>query len=153
MSFDISKIPSSQGACEAGYAFEPRYPDNTPTGATITVRGPESSAAKAFASRRFTAMQMREIAARKSGRDLEPVNTRELEEQSIDLAVAYTIGWSGFTENSEPLEATAANLRAVYTKLPWVRSQVISEAQELGNFVRPPPENFSPTPPPSSAST
>ena len=153
MGFDLSNLPTSASACEAGYTFEPRYPDGSGIGATITIFGPDSAKARAFASRRFAEIQQRETAARKQGREPDPLRADELEAQSVEMAAAYTAGWAGFSEAGQPLEATEANFRKVYTQHPWLRSQVIAQAQDLGNFLRPPSASLLPTPRPSSSLT
>jgi hypothetical protein len=151
--FDPKSLPSVKAASEIGHTFEPRYPFGDPIGATITVRGPESELVKRLVREQMAQLQQREALARKRGRDPEALTLEELRNQSIDLAVAYTIDWNGFIEAGAPLQPTEANLRAVYTDHSWLRRQVIDEAQELGNFVRPQPASCSSTPAPSSPST
>lgn len=148
--FDIAKIPSAQQASEAGYTFDAQYPDGTPAGVRITVVGPDSEAAKAYATRRFAQMQSRAAAARRTGRDAEELGADELEQQMIELAATYTTGWAGVLDGGQPLPCTAENARRLYRLHPWLRSQVINEAQTLGNFVRPSLASFSTTPAPSS---
>lgn len=151
--FDLKSLPSVKAASEAGHRFEPRYPGGEPIGATITVRGPESEPVKRLVREQMAQLQQREALARKRGRDAEALTLEELRQQSIDLAVAYTIDWEGFASAGEPMAPTEANLRAVYTDHSWLRRQVIDEAQELGNFVKPQPASCSSTPAPSSHST
>lgn len=151
--FDIARIPSAQQASEAGYTFPAIYPDGTPAGVSITVIGPDSEAAKAHAARRFAQMQGRAAAARRTGRDADELTADELEQQMVELAVVYTAGWTGVLEGGQPLPCTADNARRLYRLHPWLRSQVVTEAQTLGNFVRPSSANCSTTPEPSSVST
>ncbi len=135
--FDISTIPTAQAACEAGFTFEPRFPDGTGTGASITVCGPESSAARAYADRRYADMHARELAARRAGRDVEPQTAKDLDEQFIELAVMYTIKWVGVLDGGVALDCTPETARRLYRTHPWLRAQVVKEAQNLGNFIRP----------------
>ncbi|MCE2918283.1 MAG: hypothetical protein LW768_22430 [Rubrivivax sp.] len=141
-------------ASEAGHSFEPVFPDGKPIGATITVRGPESKAVRAVLRAQLSRAQMRELAARKAGRDgPEPATLEELTSDTLDLAVAHTISWSGFADGGAEMPATDANLRKVYTEHKWLRGQVLREGQELGNFVRSSSPSCSTTPAPSSGST
>lgn len=151
--FDISKIPTAQAASEAGYTFEPRYPDGTGTGAKITVCGPDSVAARTYATRRFAELQAKETAARRAGREAESPRAEELEEQLIELAVVYTTSWSDVLDGGQVLACTPDNARRLYRAHPWLRSQVVVEAQNLGNFVRPSLANCSTTPGPNFALT
>lgn len=153
MSLDIRHLPSAADSCEAGYTFEARYPDGTATGARITVRGPDSRAARDHAARRFADLQARELAAKKAGREPDPLRPDEIEEQLIDLAVVYTMGWEGIDEGGAPLPYSPTQARTVYRLHPWLRSQVTGAAQDLGNFVRPSSAASSSTPQPSTGST
>ena len=153
MSFNRKTQPTGKAASEVGYTFEPSFPGGEGIGATVTVRGPESQVVRDMLRRQITALHKRETATKKSGREAEAVNIDTLEEQAVDMAVAYTITWSGFEDGDQPLPPTEANLRAIYTEHAWIRRQVIEEAQDLGNFVRPQSGAFSTTPPQNSALT
>lgn len=151
---NLQDAPKASEASEQGYTFEPRYPSsNAGIEATITVRGPESEVVRTMLRRQIAELQTREQNAKKRGRDAEPPTLEELETQSIELAVAYTKTWAGFKDGDRVLEPTEANYRRIYAEHPWIRRQVIEEAQDLGNFVRPAPKLLSPTPAPSSRLT
>jgi hypothetical protein len=152
--FDISAHPAVSVASEQGHTFEPVFPDGKPLGATITVRGPESDAVRRTLRAIMARQQQRETAARKTGRDaVQPPSMDELEVETLDLAVAHTLSWDGFTDAGQVLEPTDANLRRLYTQHKWLRGQVLSEGQTLGNFVRSSSPSCSRTPEPSSGST
>lgn len=153
MSFNRQAARAARASQETGHTFEPKYPDGTGIGATITVRGPDSASVRELLKRQLTRLQAKELAAKRRGNEIEPPNLDELEQQAVDLAVAYTVTWGGFFDGDIVLEPTEQNLRAIYAECSWIRRQVIEEAQELGNFVRPPSASSSPTLPPSSAST
>jgi len=145
--------PKTHAASESGYTFEPTYPDGTGIGATITVRGPDSDKVRSMLRQQISIINAREQTAKKRGREVDPQSLDELEAQVIDLAVAYTITWSGFKDGDKVIEPTEANFRSIYADYSWIRRQVIDEAQDLGNFVRPPSASSSPTQQPSSTST
>lgn len=153
MTFKRETARAGQAAHETGFTFEPRYPDGSGIGAKITVRGPDSAAVRALVRRQLQVAQDRDAQARKSRRDPEPPTIEQIEAEAVDLAVAYTITWDGFEDAGVPMEPTEANLRQIYREAPWIRRQVIAEAQDLGNFVRPPLPTSSGTPEQSSLST
>ena len=154
MKFDRKAGLAGRAANESGYTFEPKWPGRTDgIGATVTVRGPDSELVRAALRRQITAMQTREAAAKKRGLDVPPMTLEEIELQAIDLAVSYTITWDGFEDNGVAMPPTEANLRTIYSENPWLRRQVIDEAQDLGNFVRPPSSSSLSTPLPSGSLT
>lgn len=154
MGFRLDPATRFDRACEAGHTFDVLTPDGERIGATITVRGPESDIVRAHVRRLMAAMQTREASAAKRRGQPEPITPEELEAQSIDLAVAYTIGWTGFDDEAgQPMPFSESAARTLYSGWKWIRTQVLSEAQDLGNFVRLGPKNSAPTPAPSSAST
>lgn len=153
MRFNRKQTAPTAQASEQGHTFEPRYPDGTPIGATITVRGPESAAVRQLLMQQVRDLQAREALGKRRGREIEPLRLEEMEAQAIELAVAYTITWEGFVDDDVTLAPTEANLRSIYTDYSWIRRQVIEEAQDLGNFAKPLPKSFSRTATPSSSST
>lgn len=138
MTFKRETARAGQAMHEAGHTFEPRYPDGTGIGATITVRGPDSEVVRALVRRQLQAAQDRDAQARKSRRDPEPPTIEQIEAEAIDLAAAYTITWADFEDDGKPMQCTDVTVRQLYREAPWIRRQVIAEAQDLGNFVRPP---------------
>lgn len=151
MSFDTQR-PSAAQASEQGHTFEPVYPGtDTGIGASITVRGPRSPAVRDHARRQFAQAQAREQAARKLGKLPEPPELDELDASLTDMAVVYTLGWSGMEQGGQVLPFSEEAARALYTAHPWLREQIVAEAQDLGKFIRPSLPNSSSTPGPSSS--
>lgn len=154
MSFDLKRIPTVAAASEQGFSFEPVYPGGTQAiGATITVRGPRSAAVREHARRKYGQAQAREQAARKVGRPSDPLELDDLDESLTELAVVYTIGWAGVQADGLDVPFSPDAARGLYADHPWLREQVIEQAQDLGKFIRPWSKNSSSTPAPSSAST
>lgn len=60
MKFDRKNNPKVSEASEAGFAFEPRYPNGQGIGATITVRGPESAQVRTLLRRQLADLQARD---------------------------------------------------------------------------------------------
>lgn len=138
MSFDLDR-PSAAQACDAGSVFEPVFPGtDTGIGATITVRGPRSQAVREYARQQYAKNQAREQAARKAGKFHEVTpELDEIDESLTEMALAYTIGWSGMVKAGKPLPYSDEAARDLYTAHPWMREQVIAEGQDLGKFVGP----------------
>lgn len=159
MSFNRQTTPSVAAASEAGYTFEPVYPGGGGIGATITVCGPESRAARQLTRVQLKRLHDLDLAARKENRPtdhLSLVLAQDIDEaprQKADTAAAYTLGWAGFMDGGAELAPSADNYRAIYLDHPWIADQVIQQAQDLGNFVKPAPKPCSSTPPPSGGST
>lgn len=154
-----TKATSAADASEAGFTFEPKYPGGDGIGASITVCGPESRAARALTRSQLKRLQGMELAAKKQGQPVDHfslVLAQDIDEaprQKAETAAAYTLGWAGFMEGDVELPATADNYRAIYLAHPWIADQVIAQAQDLGNFIRPASASCSPTPKPSSGLT
>lgn len=151
MSFDRKNTPKLAAASEVGHTFEPTYPDGTPLGAEITVRGIESPVVQAIIKRNLAGQQAREAMAKKRGRDVDPLTLDEMVAMNIEMAITVTIGWKGFEDSGVPMEATEENLRAIYTDYSWIRDQVLAEARDLGNFAKPSLKTSSRTSAPSSS--
>lgn len=151
MAFDTTRAASTAQASEAGHEFEPIYPDGSPLGAKITVRGPRSQAVRDHAARMYAKSTARELQAKKTGKPAEPLTLAQVDESLTDLAVAYTMGWSGMETAGQALPHSDDEARELYTAHPWLREQVINEAQDLGNFIKPACKTSTPTPAQSSA--
>lgn len=153
--FDIARTTAA--ACEGGYTFTPRFPDGTPMeGVTITVRGPRSAAVRAHAAAQYARAVERDAATRRqrnAGARAPERTLEEIDEDLTALAVAYTAAWTGFASAGAALPCTPEAAREAWAAHPWLREQVIEEAQALGNFIRPPSASSTSTPPPSSPST
>jgi hypothetical protein len=152
MSFDTSR-PSAAQACDDGAVFEPVYPGTeTGIGATIVVRGPRSAAVREYARQKYAKAQAKEQAARKAGKFSEDTpELDEIDESLTEMALVYTIGWTGMDKDGAALEFSPAAARYLYTAHPWLREQVIAEGQDLGKFVRPSAKSSTNTPGPSSS--
>lgn len=57
------------------------------------------------------------------------------EAENIDIAVAATRGWQGFTSMGAPWPCTAENARHLYTINPDIRDQVLAFLRDRGNFL------------------
>lgn len=133
MAFDIGI--SEKEAGEAGYTFEPTHPGTRRgIGAFVTVRGPRSEVARAFAQKKMDELRERQE------RDRQPqhLSIAEVEANLIETAVIYTMSWTGFTNAGEPFAFSSDAARRLYAAHSSLRDQVLEAAQNLGNFVKPP---------------
>lgn len=135
MGFDLTKNNLSEKA-EAGYTFELMIPEvQEKTGAFITVRGVQSPKVKAHSRRVFAQLQFKEQQAKKKNRDLEPMTLDEAEDMAVDAAFVRIIGWKGIEENGKALEFNEDNAKRVLREHSWIREQVLSESDQLTNFI------------------
>lgn len=148
--FNIQQHTPLAAASETGYEFEPHFPGSAAgIGAKIKVRGLYSPKVRAYLRNRMLQAQQRDLDAKSRGQKPELLSIEASDQESIELAMAYTLSWSGFVDGDKPLEPTEDNLRRIYTDHPWLRPQVIEQAENLGNFVGPNSAASSTTPKPS----
>lgn len=111
---------------------DPRNGD--PLGASIRLAGPEHPKRKAivFANQRRTRARIQKL-----GR-IELGDPEEDEAQSIDLAVACTLGWKGVEDDAGPVEFSEAAARKLYSdpELVWVRQQVLNALSDQAVFIK-----------------
>jgi len=135
MGFDLTKNNLGEKA-EAGYEFELLLPEvQEKTGAFITVRGVQSPKVKAYSRKVFSQMQSKEQMAKKRGKDVEPMTLDEAEDMAIDAAFVRMISWKGVEEKGKPVEFTEENVKRVLREHSWIREQVLSESDQLSNFM------------------
>jgi len=63
------------------------------------------------------------------------ITAEELEENSLDLLVAVTLGWENVLSNGQPLEFNEANVRTLYEDCAWLREQVDEFIGDRTNFL------------------
>ena len=134
MAFDI-KLTNLSEKAEAGYEFEVKLPDGSPTDFYITVRGNQSPKIKKFSKDLFNKLQMKELQAKRKGKADQPVDLDEAEQTLVDSAVARIITWKGLEEGGKVVEPTHDNIVRIMTELDWVRKQVLDESDNDSNFI------------------
>lgn len=63
------------------------------------------------------------------------ITMEQLEEDSLELLVAVTVGWQGIVVDGEPLEFSEKNCRELYTRFTWIREQVDEFVTDRSNFL------------------
>jgi len=132
MAFDIVKTNLAEIA-EAGYEFEVKLPDGSPTDYFITVRGTQSPKVKAFSKKVFNQMQIKEQQAKRKGKDVD-FSLEEAEDMAIASAVVRIVSWKGLEEDGKEIKHTEENAKRIMRELDWVRAQVLEEADIAANF-------------------
>jgi hypothetical protein len=79
--------------------------------------------------------QVTDIAERATSRKSKIVTGDTAEKDKLDLLVACTKGWQGFTLNGAPFPYNAANARTLYTRYRFIRDQVDEFIHQRGNFL------------------
>lgn len=98
--------------------------------ATITLYGPDSTQLKS-AQRSFMDKALKNGTRRKKLN----MSAEQIEAQSLDILVAATADWENIAFGDEELDCTPANVRKVYTQVPFIREQVEEFINERSNFL------------------
>lgn len=101
-----------------------------PTQIVITVMGVDSDEyRKALLRLRNEQLKY----ARKNGGK---TSAEKLQQESIDLLVAATVGWRGLDKKGQEWPFSPDNARELYRKYPFIREQVDEFIGERRNFIR-----------------
>lgn len=133
MSFDIKKHNPTDIA-EAGFEFTVVLPDGTTTDAKIKVRGSNSPKVKDFYRKAFTEMQIKEQAAKRRGKEAEPMSLDESEDFAIRSSAIRIISWSNLDEDGKPVVFSKDEAHRMMEAYPFLREIVTKESEEITNF-------------------
>lgn len=133
MSFDLKKNDPTKAA-ETGYEFDVVMPDGTLTDIKIKVRGSLSKVVKDFYRNAFSQMQVKEQAAKKRGKEVEPMSLQESEEFQIQSSALRVISWSGIVEDGKDVPYSKEECTRLMTEYPFLREAVTQESEQLLNF-------------------
>lgn len=134
MGLDLKVVNLSKIA-EEGFEFQLEMPEtNEKLDAFITIRGSQSEKARNHARKKYNQLQTREALARKKGKE-DPIQIEEAEEMAIETAVKRVISWRGIDEDGVAVPFTDENARRIFKENPWIREQVQTESDNLGNFL------------------
>jgi hypothetical protein len=79
--------------------------------------------------------QVTEIAERATSRKGKVITGESSERDKLDLLVACTKGWVGFTMNGASFNYSPVNARTLYSRYRFIRDQVDEFIHERGNFL------------------
>jgi len=127
---DISKLDIVASSNE-GAVLEVLHPKTlTKTGIEIILVGTDSDI---YNKQRLKASNKRLEQLNKTGKLKR--TAEEIEEETIEMLVSCTIGWSGIEEDGKPLEFTPKHVKHVYEKYPWIREQIDQFIGSRDNFL------------------
>lgn len=98
---------------------------------TISLLGSDSDVYQKL-SRKQNARRLKHNIGRRGGLKVSP---EELEEDALEILVACTVSWDNVVFNGTRLECNPANIRKLYSELPFVREQVDEFVAERENFL------------------
>jgi len=133
MGFDIVKTNLAEKA-EAGFEFEVKLPDGSPTDFFITVRGTQSPKVKAYSKKVFNQLQIKEQQAKRKGKEND-FSLEDAEDMAVASAAVRIVSWRGLLEDGKVVEFNEDNANRIMRELDWVRSQVLDEADIAANFI------------------
>ncbi len=129
-------------ASTAGVAMKVRHPisgavllqdkngDEEQKPVTLTLRGVD---APEFQNERKSIMQRRLNAS--VGKGKVKVSADEIENDALDLLIKCTVEWDGIIYQEKSLQCNPANVRMIYTQLPWLREQADAFTEDRANFL------------------
>ena len=133
MSFDIKKHNPTDVA-EAGFEFTVVLPDGTETDAKIKVRGSNSPKVKDFYRKAFNEMQIKESAAKRRGKEPEPMSLDESEDFAVRSSAVRIISWANIEEDGKPVVFSKDEAERMMKTYPFLRELVTKESEEITNF-------------------
>lgn len=134
---DLAKLNVAEAA-EAGYKMQLVHPVTREPfkGVYITVRGDDSKTVQGWIRGIVTRRQMEEAAARRRGKEAEPMTIAEAEEQAAEGAAKRIIGWENIGRDGKLIEFSFEAAKSLCAENPWIRDQVLEASKDLGNFVK-----------------
>ncbi len=128
--FEINSIKEADSA-----DIEVLHPvTRAPTGAVVTVMGPEHPERKRV---QFDLQRKMRSQLAKKGR-FDVGDPEEEERQEIDRLAAFTLGWQGIGADGKEIPFTRAAAADLYARpeMAWLRRQLQAAMGDLENFIR-----------------
>ena len=94
---------------------------------TISLLGGESTIAK---------QEIKKRAQRQLNSRLKSESIDALMANNVQFLAKLTMGWTGMSENGEPIELTLETAIDTYTKHQWIREQVDAFISDRANFTK-----------------
>lgn len=130
LDLSVTNIPQAH---EDGFEFEVLLPNGKPTGAFITVFGPESPTFLNYQRRKIKEQERREKLAKGKNKD-GSMSTDEMFVAVTESCVARIKSWRGFYDNEKPVPFDADTAFEILDKNRWLRDQIIENSQDVENF-------------------
>lgn len=133
---DLSSI-DTVAACNTGAEFQLKHPTtDDKLGVFITVVGKDSDIFREFQRKTFNRYMRDEALAKKKGKDVKIRSAEDLEDDSLDLLVACTLGWRNMVDAGQEVSFSPDEARRIYKKYPWIRDQVNEAVGDLELFMK-----------------
>ena len=98
---------------------------------TISVYSPESEQMKDFERSMFN----KAVKKMRQRRNQNSMDYEQIQSTIVDRAVAATAGWENIAFDGKELACNPKNARMLYTKISWIKNQVIDFLNDEGNFM------------------
>jgi hypothetical protein len=127
---DLAQLDTRKGA-EQGFELQLTHPQTgLPLAGRITLLGQDASA---WQEKQAELIQRRVNRLQRNKKNTASVG--DLENDSIELLVAVTVGWSGIAFEGQPFAWSPENAKKLYTDFAWIREQAYEAVNDRGNFL------------------
>lgn len=128
VAFDLGSLSGLAEAQETGTEVHITHPGTgEPLGITMQVAGPDSKRQKAA-----TAL----IIAERAELRLRKINAARLEDESVRIAAASIISWTGVMEAGKSIDYSPSAALGLLTRYPFIREQIVSYSGDRANFLK-----------------
>lgn len=130
---DLSSIDTVKGSND-GFNVQIYHPGtNEDLGITIKVLGKDSDK---FITVSRGQNKKRMAKMTKGGFRTTAIPVEEIEQDSLMLLAACTVGWVGVVVDGKDLDFNEDNAVMVYERFPWIREQVDAAMGDRANFIK-----------------
>lgn len=130
---DLSSIDTVKGSND-GFNVQIYHPGtNEDLGITIKVLGKDSDK---FITVSRGQNKKRMAKMTKGGFRTTAIPVEEIEQDSLMLLAACTVGWVGVVVDGKALDFNEDNAVMVYERFPWIREQVDAAMGDRANFIK-----------------
>lgn len=130
---DLSSIDTVKGSND-GFNVQIYHPGtNEDLGITIRVLGKDSDK---FITVSRGQNKKRMAKMTKGGFRTTAIPVEEIEQDSLMLLAACTVGWVGVVVDGKALDFNEDNAVMVYERFPWIREQVDAAMGDRANFIK-----------------
>lgn len=130
---DLSSIDTVKGSND-GFDVQIYHPGtNEDLGITIKVLGKDSDK---FITVSRGQNKKRMAKMTKGGFRTTAIPVEEIEQDSLMLLAACTVGWVGVVVDGKALDFNEDNAVMVYERFPWIREQVDAAMGDRANFIK-----------------
>jgi hypothetical protein len=130
---DLSSIDTVKGSND-GFDVQIYHPGtNEDLGITIKVLGKDSDK---FIKVSRGQNKKRMAKMTKGGFRATAIPVEEIEQDSLMLLAACTVGWVGVVVDGKALDFNEDNAVMVYERFPWIREQVDAAMGDRANFIK-----------------